>query len=168
WLEWLRTPAAGSSPAEILAALEKLEYLRLLGGERVDLSMLEPGRVRMLAAEGRRRAAWEISRLPAARRHPLPLVFVAQMFVERGDELIDRYCTAIQTEDSRADRHAGGEDQREATARQRDERSELTGVLSQILLDAMTCSRAHAGSGWPASHISPAWLIRSPRRGQPW
>ncbi|MGA2927479.1 MAG: hypothetical protein ABSG43_16090, partial [Solirubrobacteraceae bacterium] len=38
WLEWLRTPAAGSSPAEILAALEKLEYLRLLGGERVDLS----------------------------------------------------------------------------------------------------------------------------------
>jgi hypothetical protein len=49
WLEWLRTPAAGSSPAEILAALEKLEYLRLLGGERVDLSMLAPSRVRMLA-----------------------------------------------------------------------------------------------------------------------
>ncbi|MGO9787948.1 MAG: hypothetical protein ACLP8S_00085, partial [Solirubrobacteraceae bacterium] len=68
WLEWLRTRAAGSSPAEILSALEKLEYLRLLGGERVDLSMLAPGRVRMLAGEGRRRAAWEISRLPAARR----------------------------------------------------------------------------------------------------
>ncbi|MGO9790058.1 MAG: DUF4158 domain-containing protein, partial [Solirubrobacteraceae bacterium] len=68
WLEWLRTRAAGSSPAEILAVLEKLEHLRLLGGERVDLSMLAPGRVRMLAGEGRRRAAWEISRLPAARR----------------------------------------------------------------------------------------------------
>ena len=60
WLERLRTPAAGSSPAEILAVLEKLEHLRRLGGERVDLSMLAPGRVRMLAAEGRRRAAWEI------------------------------------------------------------------------------------------------------------
>ncbi|HYB22996.1 MAG TPA: hypothetical protein VED41_04310 [Solirubrobacteraceae bacterium] len=58
WLEWLRTPAAGSSPTEILTALEKLEYLRLLGGERVDLSMLAPGRVRMLAVEGHRRAAW--------------------------------------------------------------------------------------------------------------
>ena len=135
WLEWLRTPAAGSSPAEILTALEKLEYLRLLGGERVDLSMLPPSRVRMLAVEGRRRAAWEISRLPAARRHPLLLVFVAQMFVERGDELIDRYCTAIQTVERTATQAV--KDQREATARQRDERSQLAGVLSQILLDAI-------------------------------
>jgi TnpA family transposase len=135
WLEWLRRPAAGSSPAEILTALAKLEQLRLLGGERVDLSMLAPGRVRMLAAEGRRRAAWEISRLPATRRHPLLLVFVAQMFIERGDELIDRYCTAIQTVERTASQAV--KDQREATARQRDERSQLAGLLSQILLDAI-------------------------------
>ena len=135
WLEWLRTPTAGSSPAEILAVLEKLEQLRLLGGEHVDLSMLAPGRVRMLAAEGRRRAAWEISRLPPARRHPLLLVFVAQMFVERGDELIDRYCTAIQNVERAATQAV--KNQRETTARQRDERSQLAGVLSQILLDAI-------------------------------
>ena len=135
WLEWLRTPAAGSSPAEILTALEKLEYLRLLDGERVDLSMLAPGRVRMLAAEGRRRAAWEISRLPPTRRHPLLLVFVQQMFVERGDELIDRYCTAIQNVERTATQAV--KDQREATARERDERSQLAGLLSQILLDAI-------------------------------
>jgi uncharacterized membrane protein len=139
WLEWLRTPAVGSSPTDILTALEKLEYLRLLGGERVDLSMLPPSRVRMLAADGRRRAAWEISRLPAARRHPLLLVFVQQMFLERGDELIDRYCTAIQNVERTATQAV--KDQREATARQRDERSQLAGVLSQILLDAIDSRR---------------------------
>jgi hypothetical protein len=70
WLEWLRTPAAGSSPAEILTALEELEHLRLLGGERVDLSMLAPGR----SADARRR--WPPPRcvgdLATAGRSPAP------------------------------------------------------------------------------------------------
>jgi len=142
WLEWLRTPAAGSSPAEILTVVEKLEYLRLLGGERVDLSMLPPGRVRMLAAEGRRRASWEISRLPAARRQPLLLVSVQQVFVERGDELIDRYCTAIQTVERTATQAV--KDQREATARQRDERSQLAGMLSQTCWTRSTTARTRS------------------------
>lgn len=68
-------------------------------------------------------------------QHPLLLVFVAQMFVERGDELIDRYCTAIQTVERTATQAV--KDQREATARERDERSQLAGALSQILLDAI-------------------------------
>jgi hypothetical protein len=40
------------------------------------------------------------------------------MFVERGDELIDRYCTAIQTVERTATQAV--KDQREATARERD------------------------------------------------
>lgn len=71
WLEWLRTPAADSAPAAILAQLAKFEQMRLLGGGEVDLSMLAPGRVRMLAADERRRSAWEIARLSATRRYPL-------------------------------------------------------------------------------------------------
>jgi hypothetical protein len=149
WLEWLRTPAAGSSPTDILAALEKLEHLRLLDGEHVDLSMLPPGRVRMLAAEGRRRAAWEISRLPAARRQPLLLVFVAQMFVERGDELIDRYRTAIQNVEWTATQAV--KDQREATARERDERRQLASVLSQICWTRSTAARTRLHGPGPRS-----------------
>ncbi|MCA1677746.1 MAG: Tn3 family transposase, partial [Actinobacteria bacterium] len=76
WHEWLRTPAADSAPAAILAQLAKFEQLQSLGGGEVDLSMLAPGRVRMLAADARRRSAWEITRLAATRRHPLLLVFM--------------------------------------------------------------------------------------------
>ena len=135
WLEWLRTPADSSSPAAIRGQVEKYLHLdRLCAGE-ADLSMLAPGRVRMLALEGKRRAAWEITRLPPIRRHPLLLVFISQMFVERGDELIERYCTAIQNVERRA--RIAVREQRDTTARARDERNALAGTLSRILLDAL-------------------------------
>ncbi|HYB22995.1 MAG TPA: hypothetical protein VED41_04305, partial [Solirubrobacteraceae bacterium] len=92
------------------------------------------------------------------------------MFVERGDELIDRYCTAIQNVERTAAQAV--KDQREATARQRDERSELAGLLSQILLDAIdngddrsrALERRSASSGFaPASRTRK----RSPPRSTP-
>ena len=53
WLEWIRTPAPDSAPAAIVAQLAKFEHLGSLGAEGVDLSMLAPGRVRILAADAR-------------------------------------------------------------------------------------------------------------------
>ena len=121
--------------AAIVAQLAKFEHLGPLGAEGVDLSMLAPGRVRILAADARRRSAWEIARLSPMRRYPLLLVFIAEMLRERGDELIDRYCSAIQN----AERTAGNavKKQREETARARDQRSSLAGTLARILLDAI-------------------------------
>ncbi|MDQ3723884.1 MAG: DUF4158 domain-containing protein [Actinomycetota bacterium] len=102
WIEWLRTPAPDASPRYILQQLEKFRYLRELGAERIDLSMLPPGRVRMLAGDGRRRPAWELARLAASRRLAVLLAFCAQTLVERGDELIDLYAAGVQN----AERHA--------------------------------------------------------------
>jgi hypothetical protein len=135
WLEWLRTPADGSSPVAICGQVEKYLHLDRLWAGEVDLSMLAPGRVRMLALEGKRRAVWEIARVAPVRRHSLLLVFIAQMFIERGDELIERYVTAIQNVERRA--RIAVREQREGTARARDERSQLAGTLSRILLDAL-------------------------------
>jgi len=134
-LEWLRTPADDSTPAAIRGQVEKYLHLDRVRAGGVDLSMLPPGRVWMLAADAKRRAAWELARLPPARRQPSLLVFIAQMFVERGDELIERYCTAIQNMERRA--RTAVRDQREQTARARDERTRLAGTLSRILLDAL-------------------------------
>jgi hypothetical protein len=135
WVEWLRTPADGCQPARIRGQLEKFRHLEGLSAGRIDLSMLPPGRVRMLAAEAKRRAAWEIARLAPARRHALLLVFISEMFTERGDELIDRYCTAVQNVERRA--RVAVKDERDETARERDQRSQLAGTLSRILLDAL-------------------------------
>lgn len=134
WLEWLRTPAADGSARPIVGQIEKLRELQALEADLVELSMLPPGRVRILASEARRRSAWELSRLPPARRYPVLLVFIAEMIVERGDELIDLYCKAILNAERHARQHV--KDQREKTARARDERSLLAGTLARILLDA--------------------------------
>ena len=134
WLEWLRTPAADGSARPIVGQIEKLRELQALEADLVDLTMLPPGRVRILASEARRRSAWELSRLPPARRYPVLLVFIAEMIVERGDELIDLYCKAILNAERHARQHV--KDQREKTARARDERSLLAGTLARILLDA--------------------------------
>ena len=135
WIEWLRTPARETSPIEIRRQLEKFMYLRELGAERIDLSMLPPGRVRMLAGDGRRRPAWELARLAASRRFAVLLAFCAQTVVERGDELIDLYAGAVQN----AERHArfAVAKQRERTARARDDHAQLGQTLARILVEAI-------------------------------
>ncbi len=135
WIEWLRTPAPDASPRYILGQLEKFTYLRELGADPIDLSMLPPGRVRMLAADGRRRPAWELARLAASRRLAVLLAFCAQTLVERGDELIDLYAGAVQN----AERHArfAVAKQREQTARARDDHAQLGQTLARILVDAI-------------------------------
>jgi len=135
WIEWLRTPAPDTSPRYILQQLEKFTYLRELGVEQIDLSMLPPGRVRMLAGDGRRRPAWELARLAASRRLAVLLAFCAQTLIERGDELIDLYAGAVQN----AERHARAAvaKQREQTARARDDHAQLGQTLARILVDAI-------------------------------
>jgi len=135
WIEWLRTPARETSPVEIVRQLEKFTYLRELGAEQIDLSMLPPGRVRMLAGEGKRRPAWELARLAPSRRLAVLLAFCAQTLVERGDELIDLYAGAVQN----AERHArfAVAKQREQTARSRDDHAWLGTALAKILIDAI-------------------------------
>jgi hypothetical protein len=169
WLEWLRTPAADGSARPIVGQIEKLRELQALEADLVDLTMLPPGRVRILASEARRRSAWELSRLPPARRYPVLLVFIAEMIVERGDELIDLYCKAVLN----AERHARQtvKDQREKTARARDERSHLAGTLARILLDAADggedplahahCGRSASSAYAPLSRIPARWHGRS-------
>ncbi len=135
WIEWLRTPARDNQPAEIVRQLEKFTYLKELGAASIDLSMLPPGRVRILANEGRRRPAWELSRLAASRRLAVLLAFCSHTLVERGDELIDLYSAGIQN----AERHARAavKGEREQTAKARDDHAWLGKTLARILVDAL-------------------------------
>lgn len=135
WLEWLRTPASDASPRCILQQLEKLTHLKALGAEGIALSMLPPGRVRMLAGEGKRRPAWELSRLAPSRRLAVLLAFCAQTLVERGDELIDLYAAGVQN----AERHARAAvtKQRKQTAKARDDHAWLGKTLARILVQAI-------------------------------
>ena len=87
-----------------------------------------------MIASGTRMTAQAIARLEPARRHPLILAMLAELYLERADELLDLVDKLLRYADSRARRRV--DEQRRKTARQRDELATLARQLSRILVES--------------------------------
>ena len=109
-------------------------YLKDLGAAAIDLSMLPPGRVRILA-DGPGAAGVGVARL-VADRGAGGAVRVLAHILRRARRRADRP-VLLGDPERRADRPRRGQEQREETARARDQRSSLAGTLARILLDAI-------------------------------
>ena len=127
--------AARTGVKEALGQVERYRRLIALGAAEIDVSMLPPARRRALEAMGRRMTAQQIRRLEPARRHPLMLVLLHALVIERGDELLDLFDKLLRLSDGRARRRV--DEQRRKTARQRDELAALGRQLSMILLECV-------------------------------
>jgi hypothetical protein len=119
----LRGRAARTGVKEALGQVERYRRLIALGAAEIDVSMLPPARRRALEAMGRRMTAQQIRGLEPARRHPLVLVLLQALVIERGDELLDLFDKLLRLSDSRALRRV--DKQRRKAARQRDELAAL-------------------------------------------
>lgn len=131
-LAWLRRGATSAAADVIKVELDKLSYLRSLGADRLDLSVLPPGRRRFLAQVGRHSTAQALARADRQRRHPILLATMAEAAVEVLDELVLLFDQALSTSDSRA-RHQLDERlvERARTAQHREVLlDELLGVLA--------------------------------------
>ncbi|MGA2013502.1 MAG: Tn3 family transposase [Solirubrobacteraceae bacterium] len=131
----LRGRAARTGVKEALGQVERYRRLVALGALEIDVSSLPPARRRALEAMGRRMTAQQIRRLEPSRRHPLVLVLLQALVIERGDELLDLFDKLLRLSDGRARRRV--DDQRRKTARQRDELAALGQQLSMILLECV-------------------------------
>lgn len=78
--------------------------------------------------------AQAIGRLEPARRHPLILALLAELYLERGDELLDLFDKLLRYADNRVRRRV--DEQRRRTARQRDELATLARQLSRLLVES--------------------------------
>ncbi|MDQ2759581.1 MAG: hypothetical protein M3Y17_03855 [Actinomycetota bacterium] len=112
-------------------------YLRLveLGALEIDVTVLPPARRRALETLGRRMTAQQIRRLEPARRHPILLVLLHALVIERGDELLDLFDKLLRLTDGRARRRV--QEQRRRTGRLRDELAALGQRLSVLLLECV-------------------------------
>lgn len=134
----LRAPAGRVGVKGALAQVAKYERLVELRAGDVDLSSLPPSRRRQLAAQAGRLDAQGLARRasgPAegpARRHPILLVALAELYLERGDELLDLFCRLLAGAQRRANTTVDRE--RRKTARTRDELVALATTLSRIVL----------------------------------
>lgn len=103
-LAWLRQSATSNSPKTILAGLSKLEKLQKWQVGSWNLSAINPNRRKQLAQIGFRSTAQALSRMNKIRRYPVLLAFLAQLYEEVLDELVeifDRLLAAISTRTNR-------------------------------------------------------------------
>lgn len=101
---WLKEGATTNTPRAIIAQLEKLSYLRSQGADRLDLSSLNPNRLKFLASLGRRHANQALRRLAPDRRYPILLAFVAEAHADVTDEVLDLFDRLLAQADSRSRR----------------------------------------------------------------
>ncbi len=98
-LAWLRRGATAATPEVLEAELDKLEFLRRHGADRLDLSRLPAGRRRMLAEIGRRSTNQALQRADV---DGVLLATLAETYVEVLDELVQLLDQALAGADSRA------------------------------------------------------------------
>lgn len=101
-LRWLSTGPVEASPAAVKAEIGKLEFLRALGADTLDLSMLPAERRRFLATMGRRLSGQALARREPERRYPILLTVVAQSATEVLDEVVQLFDQAVSARESKA------------------------------------------------------------------
>jgi len=90
-LTWLRFGATANSPADILKAISKLEFLNEQDVSKWDLSLINPNRLKFLAQLGRRSTNQALQRAIAERRYPILVAFLYHTYEEVIDELIELF-----------------------------------------------------------------------------
>ena len=103
-LRWLTTGPVEASPAGVKAEVGKLEFLRGLGADALDLSVLPAERRRFLATVGRRLTAQALARRDPQRRYPILLTLLAQSAVDVLDEVVGLFDQAVSARESKAER----------------------------------------------------------------
>ncbi|GAB2719059.1 Tn3 family transposase [Arthrobacter bambusae] len=167
-LRWLSTGPVEASPAAVKAEVAKLEFLRGLGADTLDLSVLPAERRRFLATVGRRLTAQALERRDPQRRYPILLTMLAQSATDVLDEVVQLFDQAISARESKAERKM-----RDALAergRTGEDRQALLDDLLAIITDPAVPDEQIGGLirgdriGWPRLRSAMAQAVpRLPR-----
>lgn len=103
-LRWLSTGPVEASAAAVRAEVDKLAFLRGLGADRLDLSVLPAERRRFLATMGRRLTPQALERRDPQRRYPILLTVLAQSGTDVLDEVVALFDQAISAKFGAAER----------------------------------------------------------------
>lgn len=132
-LGWLRRRAAAETPAELVAALEKVAWLRERGVAAWDLTAVGPNRFKMLAGLGRRYTNQALQRAAPERRYPILAALLQRTLREATDEAVDLFDSCLAAAFARSKRALRERDA--AVARATEEKVRLFQRLGALVLD---------------------------------
>jgi len=133
-LRWLSTGPVEASAAAVKAEVDKLGFLRNLGADRLDMSVLPAERRRFLATMGRRLTSQALERREPQRRHPILLTILAQSATDVLDEVVALFDQAISAKFSAAERRM--KDELAESGRSGEDRQALLDEMLAIVTDA--------------------------------
>ncbi|MGW3542650.1 Tn3 family transposase [Nocardia niigatensis] len=103
-LTWLSTGPVEASASAVKTEVDKLGFLRGLGADTLDISVLPAERRRFLATMGRRLTGQALERRDPQRRYPILLTLLAQSATDVLDEVVQLFDQAISAKFSTAER----------------------------------------------------------------
>lgn len=131
--DWLKERARGNTPGVVLAAVERINYLRQQGVAGWDVASINSNRRKFLARLGTKSSAWALTRAHDYRRYPILVAFLRQTLEDLVDEVLDLFDRYLADADSTA-RHKLDEFRR-STARATNEKVIMLEELGEIVLD---------------------------------
>jgi TnpA family transposase len=126
------TPPKSTRP-HLLAVLERIEAIRAIGVDRLDLSSVHPNRAKLMAQRVKRRENWSTARLRPEHRYPLLVCFLDQMLPVLADYAVQMHGTAVQGIFSTAEKKRDDEVMRRG--RSLNEKVLLLAQLIRLILD---------------------------------
>ncbi|MDH5372285.1 MAG: Tn3 family transposase [Acidimicrobiia bacterium] len=132
-LVWLHDGATSASPAAVKTEIAKLDYVRHIGADRLDLSVIATDRRRQLAQVARRSTPATLRRMNPERRHPLLAAALFEAYRDLTDEVVLLFDQALSGVDSRTRRQV--RDLQLDTLSANEQRLELLDDILDVLLD---------------------------------
>lgn len=133
FLVWLRQSATSFSADAVLENLAKIEFLRGLGVETWDLSLINPNRLKFLTQIVRKSNAQTLERKSETRRYPMLAAFAAQTLTDVMDETIDLIDRCLMQSYAKAGQEL--EELRNRNARSTNEKVSLLREIGLLILD---------------------------------
>jgi hypothetical protein len=132
-LRWLSTGPVEASAKAVKAEVDKLGFLRGLGADTLDVSVLPAERRRFLATMGRRLTPQALERRDPQRRYPILLTVLARSATEVLDEVVALFDQAISAKFSAAEKRM--QEQLAERGKSGEDRQALLDELLSIVTD---------------------------------
>lgn len=132
-LTWLTMPPMQANPAGVKMELAKLDFLRRLDADTLDLSGLPKERRRSLALKGRKLTGQQLERRDGQRRYPMLLTVLVESAIEVLDDSLTLFDQALSGRESFARKKR--DEALAERAKAGEGRQQLLNEILEILLD---------------------------------
>ncbi|MBF0316512.1 MAG: DUF4158 domain-containing protein [Oligoflexia bacterium] len=130
---WIKSSPVANSSNAIIETLERIEFLKMKGVYKWDLSKINPNRLKFLFDYGKRLSKYKLRRMPTRKRYSIAIVLLKMTIEKNVDDVIEQFDRNISDKHSSARRSL--DDFIKDVSRSTNEKIWLLRKVGKIILD---------------------------------